>query len=81
MEDKVYIIDLYNKFSKDEIISTFLINGRRWAIKKVSLQWGKPKLSAIEESEDPYLYFHLFNSLEEAEDYIRKLKKIEGVKF
>jgi len=42
---KVYIIDLYNKFSPDKVISIFQINGRWWAIKEVSLLWGEPQLS------------------------------------
>ena len=81
MEDKVYIIDLYNKFSSDEIVSTFKINNRWWAIKKVSLEWGKPQLSSIEEEENPYINFYLFNTLEEAKEYVHTIKSFEGSRF
>lgn len=74
----VYIIDLYDKFTRDKIISTFYINGRWWAIKEVSLLWGKPQLSKIEEDEDDYISFHLYNTKEEALEYVRKIKKLEG---
>ena len=75
---KVYIIDLYNKYDKDEIVLTFKINGRNWAIKKVSLNWGRPELSSIEENEDPYLYFQIYETLDEAREYVKKIKHLEG---
>ena len=81
MENKVYIVDLYNKFSGDEVVSVFKINGRWWAIKKVSLNWGKPQFSSIEENEDPYLNFQLYNTLEEAQNYVNKIKRLEGANF
>ena len=78
---KVYIIDLYNKYDKDEIISTFKINGRWWAIKKVELNWGRPQLSSIEENEDPYLNFQIYETLDAAKAYVSSIKRLEGVKF
>lgn len=77
---KVYIVDLYNKYDKDEIVLTFKINGRDWAIKKVSLNWGRPELSSIEESEDPYLYFQIYETLDEAQQYVKQIKHLEGIK-
>lgn len=79
MVQTVYVIDLYNKFSPDKVISKHRINGRWWAIKEVPLLWGIPQLAKIEE-DDP-MSFHLYNTLEEAEQYIHELKKIEGVGF
>ena len=79
MEQTVYIVDLYDKFSPDKVISKHRINGRWWAIKEVPLLWGIPQLSRIEE-DDP-MSFYLYDTIEEAENYIRKLKQIEGVKF
>ena len=76
----VYIIDLYDKFSRDKVISTFYINGRWWAIKEVSLLWGRPQLSKIEEDNE-YISFHLYETKEEALEYIRKIKKLEGFKL
>ena len=79
MEQTVYVIDLYNKFSPDKVISKHRINGRWWAIKEVPLEWGIPQLSSIEE--DNPMSFHLYNTIEEAEQYVHDLKKIEGVGF
>lgn len=79
MAQTVYVIDLYNKFSSDKVISKYRINDRWWAIKEVPLLWGAPQLSKIEE-DDP-MSFKLYNTLEEAEQYVRELKKIEGVRF
>lgn len=79
MEQTVYVIDLYNKFSPDKVISKHRINGRWWAIKEVPLEWGMPQLSSIEE--DNPMSFHLYNTIEEAEQYVHDLKKIEGVGF
>ena len=68
----VYIIDLYDRFTKDKVISTFRINGRWWAIKEVSLLWGVPQLTKIED--DDYISFHLYNTLDEAKAYIKQIK-------
>jgi len=38
----VYIIDPYDKFTLDKIVSVFKINNRWWAIKEVPLKWGIP---------------------------------------
>lgn len=79
MVQTVYIVDLYDRFSPDKVISKHRINGRWWAIKEVPLLWGIPQLSRIEE-DDP-MSFCLYDTIEEAENFIRELKKIEGVKF
>ena len=79
MVSTVYVIDLYNKFSPDKVISKHRINGRWWAIKEVPLLWGIQKLAKIDE-DDP-MSFRLYDTLEEAEKYIQELKKIEGVRF
>lgn len=79
MVPTVYVIDLYNKFSPDKVISKHRIKGRWWAIKEVPLLWGIPQLAKIDE-DDP-MSFRLYDTLEEAEKYVRELKKIEGVRF
>ena len=75
----VYIIDLYNKFSPDKVISVFQINNRWWAIKEVPLLWGVPQLSTIEENK--FITYHLYNTVEEAQQYVRTIKKLEGSRF
>lgn len=80
IDQTVYIIDTFSKFSKDKIISTFKINNQWFSIKEVSLKWGVPQLSSIEEDlEQPY--FCLYNTLEEAQEYVRKIKRLEGVRY
>lgn len=76
----VFLIDIYNKFSSDKVISTFKINNREYCIKEVELMWGAPILNSIEEeAEQPY--FKLYNTLDEAKEYIRQLKQLEGARF
>lgn len=42
--------------------------------------WGAPILNSIEEeAEQPY--FKLYNTLDEAKEYIRQLKQLEGARF
>lgn len=83
MEDirqTVYIIDTYSKYCPDTIISTFKVNGREYALKEVELNWGVPQLSSIEEDlEQPY--FKLYNTLDEAKEYVRQLKRLEGARL
>ena len=74
----VYIIDLYDKFTLDKVISTFKINGRWWAIKEVPLLWGTPQRAKIED--DDYISFRLYNTIDEAREYIRQIKHLEGIK-
>lgn len=63
---KVYIIDLYDKFTPDKIISMFKINGRWWAIKEVPLLWGVPQRKKVEDEND-LIPFHIYENLEEAQ--------------
>ena len=74
----VFIIDNYNKYTGDKVVSTFMLNGRWFSIKEVPLEWGHPQLSSIEE-DDPF--FHLYNTYEEAQEFVRTLKKLEGKKL
>ena len=78
MNQTVFILDLYDKFSPDKVISKFRINDRWWAIKEVPLKWGKPQLSKIEEDSIPY---YLFETEAEAREYVRKIKHLEGANF
>lgn len=75
----VYIIDLYDKFTPDKVISTFKINGRWWAIKEVPLLWGIPQRAKIED--DDYISFRLYNTIDEAREYIRQIKHLEGIRI
>ena len=76
MNQTVFVLDLWDKFSPDKVISKFRINDRWWAIKEVPLEWGEPQLSKIEEDSIPY---HLYETEAEAREYVRKIKHLEGV--
>lgn len=76
----VYIIDVYSKYNSDTIISTFVVNGKKYCIKSVELEWGVPLLSSVEENaEQPY--FKLYNTLDEAKEYVKQLKRLEGARI
>ena len=74
-----YIIDTYNEYSKwdrSHSVYTFTINEQMYAIKRVELQWGIPQLpSHIDREVDPTSYF-IYNSREEALDYIKQIKSL-----
>ena len=76
----VYIIDTWNEFTKDKVISKFRINGHWYAIKEVILAWGIPQLSSIEEDYDKP-FFHLYETEEEAREYVRQIKRLEGARL
>lgn len=75
----VFIIDLFNEYSPDKVVDIFKINGRWWAIKEVYLEWGLPQLASIEQ--DDLNIFHIYDTLEEAQAYVKQIKMLEGMKF
>lgn len=76
MNQKVYIIDIYNKYTRDKVIEVFRLYGREYCIKEVELNFGRPILSSIEEDNES-INFYLYNTLEEAEQYVSQIKNIE----
>ena len=74
----VYILDSYNKFESDDVVEVFTINSRWYAIKRVKLYFGRPILSNVEKNEDESIHFHIYESLDDAKAYVRKLKMLEG---
>ena len=76
----VFIVDLYNKYcDKDKVRQIFYLNGRWWSILETTLEWGTPRLDRIDE--DEYTSFYIYNTLEEAQDFVKQLKQNEGMKF
>lgn len=72
----VFLIDEYNKYrDKDKVRGIYLLNGRYWAILETELVWGKPQLDRFDSDE---IEFHLYSTLEEAQDFMHALKKLEG---
>ena len=77
----VFIIDTYSKYTNDKIISVFRLYGKWYCIKEVELYFGKPILSSVEEMEDEFLKFEIYETEEEARAFARKLKQLEGMKW
>jgi len=76
----VFIIDPYSKYCNDKVVLTFTVNGKEYAVKETTLNCGIPQLNSIEEeAEQPY--FKLYNTLDEAKEYIKELKRLEGARF
>ena len=76
----VYIVDTYNKYSRDKIASIFQLNGHWYCIKEVELDGdGKPILSSIIDDDD-FLYFKTYSTLDEALSFVREQRIIEGRK-
>ena len=76
-----YIIDLYNRFAKNEnVVSTFKFHGQDYCIREISqFEWGKPIFDrAIDYS---FNDFCVYDTIEEAQGYIRDLKQIDGSKI
>ena len=73
----VFIIDSYDKFTTDKVVSVFRINDNWWAIKEVPLFWGVPQRNKIED--DEYTFFQIYETLEEAQQYVSSIKRLEGL--
>lgn len=79
MNKTVFIIDTYDAFSSynDTVRYIFQMNGRPWCIKEVTCNWGKPNIGiSFEECPPQPEDFYLYNTYEEALNYVEKLKKI-----
>ena len=74
-----YLIDTYNRYDKwdrEHSLYVFTINEQKYAIKEVMLDWGEPQLPMrLGEHKDPSFYF-IFNSYEEAEQYVKYMKAL-----
>lgn len=74
----VFIVDIYNPYSpyNDNVRLIFWLNGRQWAIKQVKLNWGKPIVPALIDDETQPEDFYLYNTLEEAQNFVHMLQRI-----
>ena len=79
-----YIIDNYNKFQNNKnVIDTFTIHDQPYCIRIIPVKeydWGVPQLAEWEEQdwEIDYSYQHPYDTLEEARDFIRVMKRLNG---
>lgn len=76
---KGYIIDLYNEFAKnDNVISVIKLHGQNYCIREITeFEWGKPIFDRS--IDDDFDDFCVYDTPEEAQGFIRYLKKMEGI--
>jgi len=77
-----YIIDFYNKYhNNDDVVKTFHLRNQNLCIRAItSFEWGQP-IFPEKSIDDDYSIFHVYKTIEEAEDYIRILRHIDGSSF
>lgn len=75
-----YIIDCYSPYNKNEnVVKTFRMRGQTLCIRTITkFKWGQP-LFPEKDIEDDYTYYKVYDTLEEAEQYVRELKQLEGI--
>ena len=75
----VYIVDTYNPYMhNDNVIYRFIYHEQWWAVRRVSLEWGVPQNTALD-IDDNHTKFHLYNTEEEAMEFVKELRKGEGL--
>lgn len=84
-EQKAYVIDIYNPNNtkkNEDAVFIFKLRTNWWAIFATTLSWGQPvfKNQTIED-EDEYDDFYVYETLDEAKAFVRKLKELEGAKI
>ena len=72
-----YIISVYNRYDawdRSHAVQKFEINEQVYAIYEVELVWGLPALKyQIDQDDVPEMY-HLYETLEEAQEFVRCMK-------
>ena len=79
MNKTVFIIDTYNPFSPytNTVRVVFKLNDRQWCIREVECEWGKPQIGlSFEDCAPEPEDFFLYNTYEEAIEFVQKLQKI-----
>ena len=83
MNDPIaYIIDTYDPYNSkanENVVYTFHLYGGQFCIRATSLSWGRPILKNQSVEESDFINYHIYDTLEEAMQYVHELKKIEGV--
>ena len=79
MNKKIYIIKPYNKYiqpaPQEKIISLFIVNQIWYCISETSLEWGQPQVARPLLEQDDYGY-RIYNTYEEAQEFVHMLKQI-----
>ena len=71
-----YIIDIYSPFGhNDNVVYIFKLHNADFCIRKIKeFQWGQPILQNNLIEEEQFNNYYVYNTLEEALTYIRRLK-------
>lgn len=75
-----YIIDTYNRWDnwdQEHSKHIFCVNDQWYAIKEVELEWGLPRLPMrIQESETPLDIYYIYETFEEAMQFVFLIKSL-----
>lgn len=75
----VFIVDIYNPYSpyNNDVRKVFIINSKQICIREVTMSWGMPEIGvSFDDCAAEPQDFRVYDTYEEAENYINKLKKI-----
>ena len=70
--------DKWDRWDKEHSVHKFMINGNWYAIKMVEMEWGIPNLNMQVEGEDAPESYYIYETYEEALEYVEQLKKVNG---
>ena len=78
-----FIVDLYNKYDiwdREHSKYIFELNEQWYAVKEVDLEWGFPQLPLRinEKGEQNHLLMHIYNSYEDAMQFVRQIKMMNA---
>lgn len=74
-----FIVDSYNKYDSFDRVHArkiFEINGNWYAIKKVELEWGKPKFPFYATHDKSQYQYEVYSTYEEAYEFVQHMKFI-----
>ena len=74
-----YIIGIYNRYDqwdRSHAVQKFEINEQVYAIYEVELVWGLPALKYQVDQDDAPEIYQLYETLEDAQEFIKKIKKL-----
>lgn len=74
-----FIIDNYSPYQRNNnVISTFKIHGIPYCIREINeFDWGQP-IFPEKSIDDDFNNYHIYETIEEAQNYVRYLKHLEG---
>ena len=78
----VFVIDALHEYAdKGKIRQVFQLHGRNFAIIETDLLWGIPNLNRYDGDDGEAMPFYLYSTIEEAQEYVKQIRRFEGIKF